>query len=146
MVHKTRKKPYHHVTYYHQWQSNRGVLEEKTVNRKRTTLPWFPEDQSKEKRIPRQPKRAQQIAKLRLFVWDIMPWTYSQRSMGMANRCRMKHIAWGLTGSDSHPRNWQGIAENNYANISAKTQLLHHRHMRVELAWECIPGLSIWGT
>ena len=35
MVHKTRKKPYHHVTYYHQWQSNRGVLEEKTEREQR---------------------------------------------------------------------------------------------------------------
>ena len=66
-------------------------------NRKRTTLPWFPADQSKEKRIPRQPKRAQQIAKLRLFVWDMMRWTYTQRSMGMVNRYWMKHIAWCLT-------------------------------------------------
>ena len=66
-------------------------------NRKRTTLPWFPADQSKERRVPRQPKRAQQIAKLRLFVWDMMRWTYTQRSMGMVNVYWMKHIAWCLT-------------------------------------------------
>ena len=28
------------------------------------------------------------------------------------------------------PGNWQAIAESVYANISAKTQLLYHRHMR----------------
>jgi hypothetical protein len=49
--------------------------------------------QSKERRVQRQPKRAQQIAKLRLFVWDMMRLTYTQRLMGMASRYWMKHIA-----------------------------------------------------
>jgi hypothetical protein len=45
-------------------------LEEKTEREQR--FPDSPQISRKKKRIPRQPKRAQQIAKLRLFVWDMM--------------------------------------------------------------------------
>jgi len=75
MVHKTRKKPYHQVTYYHHvtyiTNDNRTVASWKKKP-KENNASLIPRRSVERKKIPRQPKRAQQIAKLRLFVWDMM--------------------------------------------------------------------------
>jgi len=137
MVHKTRKKPYHHVTYYHQWQSNRGVLEEKTEREQR--FPDSPKISRRKKEFhvnQNEPSRlpsfgcscgiscAELTVNDRWAWWTDIGWNTS-------------HEVWPAQ-TLTQPGNWQAIAESVYASLSAKTQLLHPyenmwKHARIML-------------